>query len=66
LERALERVKALPEDQQDAIASQIFDSLSDDALWAEQFSNKEKLERLASEALSEHRRGDTRSLDDLL
>jgi hypothetical protein len=59
-------VKALPQDQQDAIASQILDWLTDDELWTKQLSDKGKLHRLASEALAEHRRGETRPLDDLL
>ena len=66
LETALEKIKALPQDQQDAIASQILDALSDEEAWTQRFADKDKLQRLASEALEEHRRGDTLALDDLL
>ena len=63
LETALEKIKALPQDQQDAIASQILDALSDEEAWSQRFADKDKLQRLASEALEEHRRGDTLPLD---
>jgi hypothetical protein len=66
LERALEKVKGLPRDQQDAIASQILDTLTDEEAWAERFADTGKLQRLASEALEEHHRGETQPLDDLL
>ncbi|MEO8596874.1 MAG: hypothetical protein ABI759_26375 [Candidatus Solibacter sp.] len=67
LQEALKRVEALPPEEQDAIASQILDTLDDDAAWAEQFrKNPAGLAALAQEALDEHRRGETRSLDDLI
>jgi hypothetical protein len=67
LEKALEKVSTLPQDEQDAIASQILGELEDEAAWATRFARqKGKLRRLADEALAEHRRGETRPLDDLL
>ena len=67
LEKALEKVSSLPQDEQDAIASQILAELEDEAAWETRFASQEgKLRRLADEALAEHRRGETRSLDDLL
>ena len=66
LETALEKIKALPQDHQDAIASQILDALSAEEAWTQRFADKDKLQRLAAEALEEHRRGDTRALDDFL
>jgi hypothetical protein len=67
LEKALEKVSSLPQDAQDAIASQILAELEDEAAWATRLaSQKGKLRRLADEALAEHRRGETRPLDDFL
>ena len=67
LEKALEKISALPGDEQDAIASQILAELEDEAAWAKRFSAQGgKLRRLADEALEEHRKGRTRPLDELL
>lgn len=66
LEKALEKVSKLPRDEQDAIASQILAELEDEAQWAKQFAARGgKLKRLAEEALTEDRRGETLPLDDL-
>jgi len=67
LEKALEKVSALPEDEQDAIASQILESLADEEAWRRSFaSNRDKIRRLALEALDEDARGLTRPLDELI
>ena len=67
LEKALEQVVALPEDEQDVIASQILSSLADDDAWKRRFAEKRDLiRRMAREALEEDERGETRRLDDLL
>ena len=67
LEKALEKVGALPPDQQDAIASQILASLADEEAWKQRFEEKRDIiKRLASEALEEDDRGETVPLDDLL
>ena len=67
LEKAFEKVSSLPQDEQDAIAAQILAELEDEAAWGKRFaSGKGTLRRLADEALAEHRRGETRPLDDLL
>ena len=66
-EDALRKVAALPQDEQDAIASQIIETLRDEAAWKEKLArNPEKLRRLAGEALQEHRGCETRPLDELL
>ncbi|HET7842492.1 MAG TPA: hypothetical protein VFM21_12840 [Terriglobia bacterium] len=66
LETALERISKLPSDEQDAIARQILADLEDEAGWAKRFaSEKDKIRRLAEEALKEHREGKTRPLEDL-
>jgi hypothetical protein len=66
LEKALEKVGVLPQDEQDAIASQILDSLADEEAWKKRFAAKQdRLRQLAGEALDEDERGETRPLDDL-
>lgn len=67
LERVLRKVATLPLEEQDAIASQIIETLQDETIWKEKLSRSpEKLRRLAEEAEREHRQGETRSLDELL
>ena len=67
LEKALEKVGALPQDEQDAIASQILASLADEEAWKRRFTEKrDVIRRLAREALEEDARGETRPLDDLI
>ena len=67
LEKALEKVGALPRDEQDAIASQILASIADEEAWKKRFEEKrDVIRRLAREALEEDQRGETLPLDDLL
>jgi hypothetical protein len=67
LEDALRKVGKLPEDEQDAIASQILATLEDEEAWAKTLrKNPAKLRKLAAEARDERRRGTTRPLDELL
>jgi hypothetical protein len=67
LEEALRRVEALSQEEQDAIASQIIETLDDEEAWARSFREKPELLRsLAREAFEEHRRGETRPLEELL
>jgi hypothetical protein len=67
LEQALQKVKTLPQVEQDAIASQILDSLSDDEAWKRRFAaDQDKLRQLAREALEEDDRSETQPLDQLL
>lgn len=67
LQEALRKVAALPRDEQDAIASQIIETLEDEAIWKEKLAgSSDKLRRLAEDALNDHRRGETRPLDDIL
>jgi hypothetical protein len=66
LEKALRRIEALSSEEQDAMASQILETLDDEEVWSRQFrDNPEVLSSLAQEALEEHRRGETRPLDEL-
>ena len=66
-EKALQRIEALSREEQDAMASQILETLDDEEVWSRQFNNNpEVLRSLAQEALEEHRRGETRPLDELI
>lgn len=67
LEKALEKVGALPLDEQDAIASQILETLAEEVAWKQRFvAKREQLRKLAAEALLEDARGETRPLSDML
>jgi hypothetical protein len=60
LEKALEKVVALPQDGQDAIASQVLASLADEEAWKRRFVEKrDVIRRMAREALEEDERGET-------
>ncbi len=65
LEKALERVVALPQDEQDAIASQILASLADEDAWKKRFAERrDVIRRMAREALAEDARGETMPLNE--
>ncbi len=67
LEKALEKVVALPQDEQDAIASQILVSLADEDAWRKRFSEKrDVIRRMAQEAIEEDDRGETLPVSDRL
>lgn len=67
LDKALERVGTLPEDEQDAIASQIPASIADGEAWKTHFAEKrDVIRRMAREALEEDARGESPPLSDLL
>ena len=67
LEEALRRVESLPQAEQDAIAARIMEALDDDAAWERSFRERPTaLRSMAQEAIEEHRRGETRPLDELI
>jgi hypothetical protein len=67
LENALRKVAALPQEEQDAIAAQILDSLEDETVWKEKLaSTQDKLRSLARQARLEHKRREARPLDEIL
>ena len=67
LAKALEKIVALPQDEQDAMASQILASLADEDAWKRRFADKrDVIRRMAREALEEDGKGETLPLDDLL
>jgi hypothetical protein len=64
---ALRKVGKLSEDEQNAIASQILETLEDEEVWEKMLrKNPAKLRKLAAKALEEHRRGKSRPLDEIL
>jgi hypothetical protein len=64
LEEAFERAAELPPAEQDAVAHWLIAELEAEKRWDQAFAQSpEKLERLANEALEEHRRGETVELD---
>ena len=67
LQKALEKVAALPQEERDAIASQILGSLADEDAWKTHFAEKrDVIRRMAREALEQDVRGETLLLNDLL
>lgn len=63
----MEKVGALPPEEQDAIASQILATLADEAAWKKRFADKQDvIRRMAQEALEQDAKGETRALDELL
>lgn len=64
LEQAIARLKTLPTDKQDAIATLILEELEDDRRWDESFARSPNLlAKLAAEAMAEYRAGKTQELD---
>lgn len=66
LEEAFARVSELPQEEQDRFARFLLAELESERQWTELFNRPESegmLERLADEALAEHRAGRTRPLD---
>jgi hypothetical protein len=64
LEKALEKVGALPPDEQDAIAAEILASLADEEGWKKRFAAKrDVIRRMAREALDEDEIDETLPLD---
>jgi len=65
LQKALRRIEVLSDEEQNAIAMQILESLDDEETWARKLREwPDLLRSLAGEAVEEHRRGDTRPLDE--
>jgi hypothetical protein len=66
LEKALLRVEALSEEEQDAIAFQIMETLDDEEAWERSFRERpDILDALAKSASEAHERGVTRPIDEL-
>ena len=68
LEEAIREASKLPPEEQDALAEAILAEIRSEEEWDRRFAESaDKLEKLAAEALDEHRRGLTKPLvpDDL-
>ena len=64
LEKAFDRVSALPVKRQNALAHLLLTEIDVDAQWDESFkSSQHELAELAGNALAEHRKGKTRVMD---
>jgi len=64
LEQAFEEASKLPPKEQDVLGDWLLAELRSETRWARLFAgSQEGLSALAAEALSEHRRGETRELD---
>jgi hypothetical protein len=60
LEQVLRRIESLTQEEQDAIAAQILESLDDEEAWGSRFrAVPAGLRDLAREASEEHRRSET-------
>ncbi len=65
LEKALEKAQSLPEQEQDAIATQILAAIESEHAWQARFAAKRLiLERMAEEAMERDKKGETMDLDD--
>jgi hypothetical protein len=61
---AIEKLEALPPDEQDRVATWLLDELTDEARWAQKFAaSQDLLADLANEAIADHAEGHTRPLD---
>jgi len=64
LEKAFKEAKKLPEIEQNALAKWMLEELKSEKKWEKLFAESEDvLEKLAEEALSEHRSGKTKRLN---
>lgn len=64
LEKAFAQVEKLPEVEQNALAKWLLNELSFEKNWDKAFAESENaLEKLADEAVREHKKKKTRSLD---
>lgn len=64
LEKAISVLEGLPESEQDAAADWLFAELESERRWDDLFArSSDLLERMAAEALAEHRAGLTVELD---
>ena len=63
LEKAMNQIKALPPEEQDAVASLILEEIESEKRWEELFAQSQgQLAKLAEKAISEYNSGKTRPL----
>ena len=64
LEKAIEKLSKLPNEEQDSFASLLLEELADDTRWNDSFRKSEdQLAKLAKEALEEYHAGKTKEED---
>jgi hypothetical protein len=64
LERAFREASKLPEVEQNALAKWVMEELEAEGKWAKAFASSEDiLDKLADEALAEHKQGRTKPLN---
>jgi hypothetical protein len=64
LKKAFDEAAQLPDDQQDAIASLLLEELKSDRAWGQAFDrSQDALEKLADEAIRDHKAGKTDEMD---
>lgn len=67
LEKAFAKASELPKAEQDLLAQSLLDDLAAEEKWDATFAGtQDELEKLADEALAEHREGRTRKLEEVL
>ena len=67
LESAVVVAKALPVEEQEALAAILIEEITSEQRWTRSFAaSLPALRALAAEALAEHRAGQTRPLDELM
>ena len=64
LEQAIAKIKNLPDNEQDIIATIIIEEIEDEIQWEKAFADSQDiLAKLAAEAMTEYRAGKTQELD---
>ncbi len=64
LQQAFDKASELPQAEQDSLAQWLLEGLASEIRWDALFSREpDLLAKMADEALAEHRRGETLSLD---
>ena len=64
LEQAIAKIKNLPDNEQDIIATIIIEEIEDEIKWEKAFADSQDiLAKLAAEAMTEYRAGKTQELD---
>jgi CRISPR/Cas system-associated protein Csm6 len=66
LKELIDKLSKLSPARQDELAAWLLAEMEDEARWDKSFAeSQDALERLANEALEEHKRGETRPLEEL-
>ena len=66
LKELIDKLSKLSPERQDELAAWLLAEMEDEARWDKSFAeSQDALEKFANEALEEHRRGETRPLEEL-